>query len=148
MNMYRIDIATDEDLEGINNLRRAIRAFFTNCDLDLEDITQSRKSITFVTRTGGQIVGYLSLHSRMSFQDDDEADFELCVHPDYEGKGKGSALVEKAIQYATKETNLCRLVALVKKDSSRSEWMLKNKLGFMALKKHNSGSVLAKDIRR
>ena len=84
----------------------------------------------------------------MSLQDDNEADFEFGVHPDYEGKGRGSSLVERAIQYAEKETHLCRLIALVKKDNSRSEGMLKNKLGFLILKKDNLGSVLAKDIRR
>ena len=148
--MHKIDIATDQDLDGINNLRRAIRASFTNYDLvDVEDITQSQKRITFVTRTGGQIVGYLSLHSSsMSFQDDNEAEFEFGVHPDYEGIGRGSALVKRAIQHAEKETNLCRLIALVKKDYSRSEGMLKNKLGFLVLKKDNLGSVLAKDIKR
>ncbi len=152
MHEYEIDLeialATDQDLDGINNLRSAIRASFANVVLDLEDIRQSGKRRTWVSRAGGQIVGYLSLYSSMSFQDDNEAEFEVGTHPEHEGEGRGSALVKKAEEYAQEETNLCRLIALVKKGNSESEGMLKNKLGFRVLRKENLGSVLAKDIKR
>ena len=100
-----------------------------------------------VGMTNKQIVGYLSLHSRISFQDDNEAEFEICVHPDYEGEGRGSDLVKWAIQHVEEKTNLCCLKALVEKGNSKSEGMLKDKLGFRILKTDNLGSVLIKDIK-
>ena len=143
-----IALATDQDIDGINNLRSAIRASFTNVVLVLENIKQSGKHRTWVSRAGGQIVGYLSLHSSTSFQNDNEAEFEVGIHPDHEGDGRGSALVKEAEKYAQEETNLCRLIAQVKKGNSESEGMLRNKLGFRVLRRENLGSVLAKNIKR
>ena len=96
----------------------------------------------------GQIVGYLSLHCSKSFQDDNDAEFEFGVHPDYEGKGRGTALVEKAIVFAENETKLCQLIAKVAKNSLKSERMLTSKLGFSESKRDNLGCILVKNINR
>ena len=145
--MHKIDIATAQDLDEINNLRSAIRASFTNYDLGLEDIKQSGKRITFITRNSGQIVGYLSLHSSISFQTDNKAVFEVGIHPDYEGERRATDLVKRAIQYTQEKTNLRHVEALVKKSKPESEGMLK-KIGFRVLHKDDLGSTLVIDIQR
>ena len=60
--MDKIEIATNQDLYSINKLRETIRASFTNYDLDLKNIEYNRMRITFVNKSGGQLVGYLTLH--------------------------------------------------------------------------------------
>lgn len=153
--MSKIDIAisTAQDLDGINHVILAHYANPTShykppYPLDLEDIEQSEKRITFVARNNGQIIGYLSLHSDKSFQDDsNSADFEMCVHPDHQNQRKGTALVESAIQYAEEKTKLNRLTALVLKDNHASKSLCEN-LGFRVLKEHSKGYLMAMDIKR
>ena len=154
-NMTKIDIAIAiaQDLEGINQVILAhclnpASRYEPPYPLVLEDIVQNEKRITLVARNNEKIIGYLSLHSDKSFQDDsNNADFEMVVHPDHQKQGNGKNLLEFAILYAEKKTKLNRLIAKVLKDNDASKRLCKN-FGFRVLEEENKGYLMALDIDR
>jgi len=119
--MIKIDMAVAQDLDGINHIRSEVNADPISShelgDVGLEDIEQSENSVTFVASDNDQIIGYLSLHNTTSFQNDDDATLEMFVHPDRQGEGIGTALLERIFQYASKNTKLKRLILGVLNDN-------------------------------
>ncbi len=148
--MKIIDIATETDIEKLNTLIAKVNADKTHCheyyQLSVEDFDEIEKKIIFVTRYCNQITGFLSLHCRNSFQNDNEGTFEVFAHPDFKGKGYGSALIDRAEQYVIKESNIKNLKIAVLNNNPRAKKLYIRK-GFISLSKDHKGEWFFKKIK-
>ena len=151
MTGVEIGIADSGDLDGISSLRNRIWEDTTSSHktsaLGVNDIERSAKRITFIARKDAIVVGYLSLHNGTSLQEPVDADFEMFVLPEAQGKGIGTMLMRVAEEYAATETNISRLTLGVLNDNPNAR-RLYERNGFYSLGKDSIGERMAKDIKR
>jgi GNAT superfamily N-acetyltransferase len=145
--MNKMRIATPTDLDGINQIRAALNY----PTLSESDIMPSSKRETFVATDNNKIIAYLSLHSDISFQSDNDADLDVFVLPDSQRHGIGSDLIEYAFQYASSNTMLNRLTAGVSDDNPRAtsvKQFLREKIGFDFIGRYGKAECFARDVKR
>ena len=152
--MTEINIASAQDLKGINQLRTAISndpcsIYKPSWDLSHEDILESKNRITFVSKNKTQIIGYLIVHSNSPFNDsDNDAEVEvLGVHPDHRGQKEATKLLKYAYQYTGDKTNLNHLKLRVSKDNPKAKKLFE-KEGFSTCCSGAKGEWMVKDIKR
>lgn len=151
--MSEIKIASASDLDGINQLIKAVHsdtcsAYKPPFPMNLEDIIHCEDSVTFVSKNNELILGYLRLHSDRSFQDcKNSAEFEMCVHPDHRNQNEATYLFEHTHQYVINKTNLYRIELKLSKDSTKAKKLYK-KLGFCTNVESEKGEIMFRDIKR
>lgn len=112
------------------------------------EIEQRDQSITFIAKHCGEIVGFITLHSREPFiHTDNAAEFEIVVNPGYRNRGLGKKLLYIVIQYANNKTKLNQLNAKIPAENDASK-RLCEKCGFQLLHKESKGSVMTLEIAR
>ena len=131
--------ATIQDIDGINHVVSAVRSVLSSiykplCNFESSDFEEDFKKLIFVVTDNemDQIIGYLSLECAKSFQEDNEGDLIVVIHPFYQKQGNGTVLTEKAIEYIKKETKLNQIKAGIPNNNISSKKMLE-KCGFNVL---------------
>jgi GNAT superfamily N-acetyltransferase len=149
-NMKDTCIATKADIDELNSLISKVNADKTHdhkyCSLNLDDFEETGRKVIFVTRFKNQITGFLSLHCSRSFQDSDEATFEVFAHPDFKGMGFGSDLIDLAHQFLIKDSKIKTLKIGVLNNNPRAKDRYVKK-GFTSLGPGAKGEDYYKNIR-
>ena len=90
----------------------------------------------------------MALHSRQPFTyEDNDAELEIVVKPDFRGRGIGKRLLGIAIQYAENRTRLSRLVAKIPTGNYASKSLCED-FGFLLQHKEPKGFVMTLKIAR
>jgi GNAT superfamily N-acetyltransferase len=151
--MFKIDIADAQDLDRINRLIQAIHEdqdsyYKPPYPLYLENIKRSKNRVTFISKTNGQIIGYLILHSDCSFQDDNSAEVEqMGVHPAHKRQGNGISLLLHSYQFLIEKTKANHLTSRVSKGNLKAK-NLHEKAEFFPCHEDKMGWYMCKPINR
>ena len=88
---------TENDLDGVIEIEK--RSFISPWTKKMfEETLRSPVSANFVIKINVEIFGYIMLYS----VEDEAHIMNLAVHPDFRGKGYGSALIDHAVLYCAR----------------------------------------------
>ena len=151
MNEIEILITEESDIHEINQVLEKHYSFppvyFKPAFLsEPADIVQREKNIIFIAKKRNEIIGFLTLYSREPFiHNDNDAEFEIVVNPDFRNHGIGKKLLKSAIQYAENETGLKQLKAKIPTGNDASKKLCEH-CGFRLLYKESKGFVMILEI--
>nr|WP_319394111.1 N-acetyltransferase [uncultured Desulfobacter sp.] len=139
--MNKIQIACESDLEGVNNIRQAVREDkndpHTIKDYEVGDILENNHQVTFLSKDQNKVTGFLNMHKHHTLENNDVAIIELFIHHQYRCQGIGEYLIRFAIEYCKSKKTYSEIILSVLKNIPAIG--LYKKCGFIITKEEDDG---------
>lgn len=145
-----MSIANKEHLNGINRIRQAIYLDGSNghslTEIDEYEIECSDDRATFVYHQVHELIGYLTFYKTNLFKEAGDVIMEIFVHPNFQGNGFGTKLIETCINHITDKGRFNRITLSVLNDKVRAI-SLYERHGFSILREDSQGKYMYREIQ-
>ncbi|MCI5218984.1 MAG: GNAT family N-acetyltransferase [Candidatus Electrothrix sp. LOE2] len=143
--MKTMHIARQNDLDGINRIRKKVRDDDEDPhkikDFEVEDVLEKEYQITIVSKDQNNITGFLTLQKYYTNDPHDVAIIELFVDHQYRNKGIGESLIKFVIKYCQDNIKYNEIVLSILNDNIAIR--LYKKCGFVVIKEDNDGKWMS-----
>jgi len=109
----KIEIAGADDLDVINRIRLAVASDNSSGhDLSIIDkleIEHNEERVTFICLMDSGVTGYITIYKTCLFCEENDVMLDVFVHPDFQGRGMGTKLIEACVKHASQATETNRI---------------------------------------